>query len=138
VSDQAEILSRVQGAVAETLGIDPAEAQPDQRFFGDLGAESIDWLDLTFRLERQFAVRIPGVGNFSGVATDADGRFTAAGLADLRSFMPASLLNRIRERVPLPTGAELAEEITVDDIVSIVRLAVDSKTGVTSASQTPA
>ena len=44
-----------------------------QRFFADLGAESIDWLDLTFRLERQFAVRIPGISSFAGVETDADG-----------------------------------------------------------------
>jgi acyl carrier protein len=138
VSDRAEILSHVQEAVAETLGIDATEAQPDQRLFADLGAESIDWLDLTFRLERQFAVRIPGIGNFSGVATDAEGRFTAAGLADLRAFMPAPLLNRIEEQVPLPTGADLAEEISVDDIVGMVQLAVDSKKGVTSASQTPA
>jgi acyl carrier protein len=133
VSDRAEILSRVQESVAETLGIDPGDAQPAQRFFPDLGAESIDWLDLTFRLERQFAVRIPGIGSFAGAETDADGRFTPTGVAALRSFVPSSLLDRIQDRVPLPTGAELAEEITVDDIVGMVQLAVDSKNAMTSA-----
>ncbi len=36
MSDHAEILSRVQEAVGETLGIDPADAQPAERFFADL------------------------------------------------------------------------------------------------------
>ncbi len=133
MSDHAEILKRVQEAVAETLGIDPDDAQPDQRFFADLGAESIDWLDLTFRLEKQFAVRIPGIGSFSGVETDADGRFTAAGLTDLRSCVPACLLDRIQDRVPRPTGAELAEEITVADLAGMVQLAADLKKAVPSA-----
>jgi acyl carrier protein len=133
VSDHAEILSRVQEAVGETLGIDPADAQPAERFFADLGAESIDWLDLTFRLERQFAVRIPGISSFAGVETDADGRFTAAGLTALQSCVPASLLDRIQDRVPRPTGAELADEITVADLAGMVQLAEELKKAVPSA-----
>jgi acyl carrier protein len=121
-----KILSRVRVAVAETLSIEVEEAQPDQRFFGDLDAESIDWLDLTFRIERDLKARLPGLGSFEGIATDADGRFTPEGMTAVRGFMPRSLVERWDDAAP-PTAKELAEEITVGDIAGMVELALESK-----------
>jgi acyl carrier protein len=124
-----EIRERVRIKVAESLDLDLSEVMTTQRFFTDMGAESIEWLDLSFRLDKEFGARIPGVGNFAGGATDAEGHFTAAGLESLRAFLPASLIDRVKERNPLPTPKELAEEITVSDIAGMVVLALEAKQG---------
>jgi acyl carrier protein len=126
MSNPEPIVSRVRTAVAETLDMGPEEAQPAQRFFSDLGAESIDWLDLTFRVEREFKVRLPGLGEFEGVPTNADGRFTPAGLEALGDFLPRSLLDRFRDQARVPTAHELAAEITVNDIAGMVALSLES------------
>jgi hypothetical protein len=61
---------------------------------GDLGAESIDFLDIVFRLEREFAIRIPRGELFSELLFQdvtkilEDGHVTDAGLAVLRSKLP--------------------------------------------------
>lgn len=125
--DYDTILERLRVAVAETLSIEPEEAEPAQRFFADLGAESIDWLDLSFRVERDWKVRLPGLGSFDGIATDAEGRFVSSGMDVLREFMPASLLDRLGSRESLPTAKELAEEITIADIAGMVVLALQAK-----------
>jgi len=109
------------------LSIEPDDAEPAQRFFTDLGAESIDWLDLSFRVERDLGVRLPGLGSFEGIATDAEGRFTPSGLEALGEFMPRALLDRLSARIARPTAKELAEEITVDDIAGMVEVALGSK-----------
>jgi acyl carrier protein len=127
------ILERVRVAVAETLSIEPEAAAPNQRFFADLGAESIDWLDLSFRIERDYKVRLPGLGSFDGIATDGEGRFTSSGMEDLCELMPGSLLNRLSGRVAPPTAKELADEITVADIAGMVVLALESKQGAHSS-----
>jgi acyl carrier protein len=131
--DIDEILPRVQQAVADTLCIDLEEAAPATRFFTDIDGESIEWLDLSFRLDKEFGVRIPGLGNYAGIATDDEGRFTAGGIAALRVFMPASLLDRIQTRVPMPTAKELAAEITISDIAGMVQMALESKSARQSA-----
>jgi acyl carrier protein len=122
-----EILGRVQAAVAETMGLDLDAVTPSQRFFRDIDAESIEWLDLSFRLDKEFGIRIPGIGNYAGIETDAEGRFTPRGIAAMRAFMPASLLDRLHDRRPLPTAKELADEITVTDIANMVQMALESK-----------
>jgi acyl carrier protein len=127
-----EILSRVNPAVAESLGIEVDEILPSQTFFGDLGGASIEWLDLSFRLDKEFGLRLPGLGSLGGIETDAEGRFTTNGFASLRSFMPASLIDRVKDRSPAATAKELVEAITVDDIAGMVELALESKKAVTS------
>ena len=128
-----EILERVRIKVAESLGLDVSEVEPSQRFFTDINGESIEWLDLSFRLDREFGVRIPGVGNFSGGQTDAEGHLTPDGLKALRAFLPATLVGRVDDRNPLPTAKELAEEITVSDIADMVEMAIESKKAVRSS-----
>jgi acyl carrier protein len=132
VSDPENILSRVTAAVAESLAIDPSEVESSQRFFVDIGGESIEWLDLSFRLDKEFGVRIPGIGNFTGAETDDEGRFTPAGIAALRAFLPESLISRVRDVVPSPTAKELAAEITVADIAGMVAMALGAKKAVPS------
>ena len=69
-------------------------SSPPRPSQGDLGAESIDFLDITFRLEREFGIKIPSGELFPDQASEnvpaftRDGRLTDEGLAALRSHMP--------------------------------------------------
>ena len=49
-----EIYSKVQGVLVDALGVDEEEVKPDSTLKEDLGAESIDFLDIVFRLEKAF------------------------------------------------------------------------------------
>src|SRR5262249_24909917 len=56
---QEEIYTRVTSTIVEALNVDEEEIQPTATLQGDLGAESIDFLDIVFRLEREFGIKIP-------------------------------------------------------------------------------
>lgn len=56
--DEHEILHELRRMLAEVLGLDPEVVTPEARIMDDLAAESIDLLDLRFRLERSFGVRM--------------------------------------------------------------------------------
>src|SRR5207237_513794 len=70
------------------------EISPDSTLQGDLGAESIDFLDIVFRLEREFGIKIPRGELFPESIFQGDpefvqnGKVTEKGLAELRSKMP--------------------------------------------------
>ena len=57
-----EVWSKVQDAFAVALGLEEDEVVPDARLIEDLGAESLDFLDIVFRLERSFNIKIPRGG----------------------------------------------------------------------------
>ncbi|HVB39903.1 MAG TPA: phosphopantetheine-binding protein, partial [Terriglobales bacterium] len=57
-----EILATVQGAIAEVLGREADEVTPTSSLMNDLNAESLDFLDLLFRLESAFGIKIPRGG----------------------------------------------------------------------------
>ena len=54
-----EIFEKVQAALVDALGVDDDEVTPEATMVGDLGAESIDFLDIVFRLEKAFSIKIP-------------------------------------------------------------------------------
>ena len=54
-----EIFEKVQTALIDALGVDDDEVVPGATLVGDLGAESIDFLDIVFRLEKAFGISIP-------------------------------------------------------------------------------
>ena len=54
-----EIYDKIKVALVDALGVDDDEIQPDATLVGDLGAESIDFLDIVFRLEKSFEIKIP-------------------------------------------------------------------------------
>jgi acyl carrier protein len=89
-----EIQDRVARVLAETLYADEADVKPEATLQGDLGAESIDFLDIAFRLEREFGIRIPPDELFPNSILDGnpafvqDGRVTDQGMAELRSSLP--------------------------------------------------
>ncbi len=87
-----EVFSKVQGALVDALGVDEDEVTPEARLVGDLGAESIDFLDIVFRLEKAFDIKIPRGELFpEDILTNAqyvqNGRVTPEGLEQLKTRM---------------------------------------------------
>jgi acyl carrier protein len=87
---QEEIYRKVSATLVEALNVDEDEVTPGATLQGDLGAESIDFLDIVFRLEREFGIAIPRGELFSGQG------FLLMGRSKRRSRTGAS----IRERPP--------------------------------------
>ena len=56
---EAEVFKKVQETLMDALGVDDDQVKPDATLTGDLGAESIDFLDIVFRLEKAFDIKIP-------------------------------------------------------------------------------
>lgn len=89
-----EIYPTVAKTIADALGCELDEVKPDASLIEDLGAESIDFLDLVFRLERAFKVKIPrgkiiedARGDLPEAQFEQKGVVTDAGLARLREFL---------------------------------------------------
>src|ERR1700747_2709741 len=91
---QDEIYSNVSATLSDALNVDEEDVKPTSTLQGDLGAESIDFLDIVFRLEREFGIKIPRGELFpeSIFAGDPEfvqnGRVTDKGLQELRARMP--------------------------------------------------
>ncbi len=88
-----EILEKVTETLVDALGVDDDEVTEEATLVDDLGAESIDFLDIVFRLEKNFSVKIPRGELFpENLTADssliADGKVTEAGVATLREKMP--------------------------------------------------
>jgi len=93
----------VAETIADALGCDLDEVKPDASLIDDLGAESIDFLDMVFRLERAFKVKIPRgkiVENARGTLTEAEfeqkGLVTDVGLSQLKSYLSEVPAERFR------------------------------------------
>src|ERR1700689_4659998 len=97
-----EIYKKVQGVLVDALGVDEEEVTPKATLREDLGAESIDALDIVFRLEKAFTTdptkpfKIPRGELFpedlESMKNDPnfvqDGKITAPGMAELKKRMP--------------------------------------------------
>src|SRR6516165_12700396 len=91
---QEEIYTKVSATLVEALNVEEGEIKPTARLQSDLGAESIDFLDIVFRLEREFGIKIPRGELFFEQVFELsaeivqDGQVTVEGLAALRAQMP--------------------------------------------------
>ncbi|MBL8746261.1 MAG: acyl carrier protein [Phycisphaerae bacterium] len=88
-----EILEKIRAVLVDALGVDDDEVTEAARLTTDLGAESIDFLDITFKLEQAFGIKIPQGELFpDSTAQDPkfiqDGKVTEAGLAEMRRKLP--------------------------------------------------
>src|SRR5260221_5515902 len=93
MATKEEVFSKVQTALVDALGVDEEEVTPSAKLVGDLGAESIDFLDIVFRLEKGFDIKIPRGELFpEDILTNAqyvqNGKVTAEGLTQLNQRMP--------------------------------------------------
>lgn len=116
MTPREEIASRVARIVAEALDQPVEKVTPDASLVDDLGAESIDFLDIVFRLESAFGLKIPEdevwQGAFEGVGEDAE--LLASRLAELKARRPGFRWDRFPAR---PTKADLPRLITVTTVV---------------------
>jgi acyl carrier protein len=96
------ILPAIQHILADCLGVEIEEAVPEASFFDDLGGESIDVLDLSFRCEKQFGIKPPFQQMTSADASyvDESGRFTPTARARLQSRFPWLDGNRLAATTP--------------------------------------
>lgn len=91
---QDEIFEKVKATLIDALNADDDAVTPAARLQADLGAESIDFLDIVFRLEREFGIKIPRGELFpesvfqGDPSLVADGVVTPKGLDELRKAMP--------------------------------------------------
>ena len=117
-----EVFEKIRVALTEALGVDDDEVTPEAKLVGDMGAESIDFLDIVFRLEKSFDIKIPRGELFpEDVLTDPkyvqDGRVTEKGLAQLRERMPFANLDGFAEN---PVVQDFGNVLTVVDMCRFV------------------
>jgi len=92
--DEEAVYKRVVEEFCEALGLDEDEIEPDSTVIDDLGAESLDFLDIAFRLERAFGVKVPrgeiqrSAEAGSDEEFEVEGKLTEAGAVALRVAMP--------------------------------------------------
>ena len=117
-----EIFDKIRNALVEALGVDEDEVTPEATLVGDLGAESSDFLDIVFRLEKVFDIKIPRGELFpEDVLTNAkyvaDGRVTEEGLAELRKRMPFANLSEFEKN---PVVQDFGNLLTVADMCRFI------------------
>src|SRR3954471_21079281 len=118
-----EIYKKVQAVLVDALGVDEDEVTPDSVIRDDLGAESIDFLDIMFRLEKTFGIKIPkGELMPENLANDpnivANGVVTPAGIAMLKDKMPHSNFDEFEKD---PKFDNMSKLFTVNAIVNYVQ-----------------
>ena len=94
-----EVFEKVREVLEEALGVDEDEVTPEATLGGDLGAESIDYLDIVFRLEKAFGIKISQAELMAdNVLSDPqyvqDGKVTDLGMDELRKQLPHADLDK--------------------------------------------
>jgi acyl carrier protein len=123
-----EIFEKVRDVLTEALGVDDDEVTPEATLREDLGAESIDYLDIVFQLENAFSIKIPKGELFPDDIQNnpdyVDGdRLTEAGLARLKDAMPHADLTEFEKN---PVLTNLGDVFTVDMLVNYVSSKVEA------------
>ena len=125
-----DIFDKVRKTLVEALSVDDDQVTPTARLKGDLGAESIDFLDIVFRLEKQFGVTIPREELFPESVFQGDaafvsgGKVTARGLEELEKQMPYADLAEFKKDPRLDKVEDL---FTVELIVRYLESKVAAK-----------
>lgn len=117
-----EVFEKVKDVLTDALGVDDDEVSPQATLQGDLGAESIDFLDIVFRLEKAFSIKIPKgelfpdeiMNNPEYVQGD---RMTTAGLSRLKAAMPHADFSQFESE---PLVSKMPDLFTVNTIVNYV------------------
>ena len=117
-----EIFAKVQSALEDALGVDDDEVTMEATLVGDLGAESIDFLDIVFKLEKAFDIQIPREElSPEDILTNSqyvqDGVVTADGLAELKKRMPWADLSDFEAE---PKVQNFSNLLTVGDLCRYV------------------
>jgi len=118
-----EIFDEVKGIMVDALGADDEEVTQQATLMGDLGAESIDFLDIVFRLEKAFDIKIPREELFpaESVMSNSEfvnnGKLTEKGLEELKNRMPHTDFSEFASD---PDINKIGDLFTVGSIVNFV------------------
>ena len=118
-----EVFEEVKEVLVDALGLDDDEVTAEATLMGDLGAESIDFLDIIFRLEKAFDIKVPREELFPAEAVlnnpefVSGGMLTEKGLAELKDKMPHTDLTEFEKD---PNVNNIADLFTVDAVVNFV------------------
>ena len=123
--NSVDIESKVKSIIADSLCVDLNEVNLKSNLMKDLGAESIDFLDIMFRLEKEFGIKIPqreveqnARGGLSPEEFEVDSILQEKGAQRLRELLPEIPANEIRAGMSL---RELPMTFTVEVFVNIVK-----------------
>src|SRR5438445_5529514 len=122
--NQEEIYTKVSATLVEALNVDEDEIKPSATLQGDLGDESIDFLDIVFRLEREFGIKIPRGELFPESIFQGDpefvqdGKVTDKGLSELKARMPFADLSSFEKN---PTVSAISDLFTVEMITRYIQ-----------------
>lgn len=133
-----EIFNKVKEIIIDVLVIDEDKVQLTSRLIADLGAESIDFLDLVFQLEKEFSIKIPrgqleknARGDLAEAEFEQNGVLTEKGLIALKNYLsevPQEYFKSTMKTNEIPTL------FTVETFCKLVALALKAKAEVTTAS----
>ncbi|MEE8169119.1 MAG: acyl carrier protein [Phycisphaerae bacterium] len=118
-----EVFTKVKEVLVDALGVNDEDVTDQAKVMADLGAESIDILDIAFRLEKQFNIKIPRGELFlpDDILNNPDyvdaGKMTSKGLEKLREAMPHANLAEFEKN---PDINDMTNLFTVDLIVNYV------------------
>lgn len=119
-----EVYPRVAAMIADALGREPGEVLLHSRLIDDLQAESIDFLDIVFRLERAFKVKIPrgkiveqARGDLSEAEFEHKGTLTEAGRQRLQQYLSEVPADRFKPRMKV---ADVPLLFTVETFCKLV------------------
>jgi acyl carrier protein len=135
MSASEEIYGKVARVLVEALNVDEDDLTPTATLQGDLGAESIDFLDIVFRLEREFGIKVPQGELFPESVFQGDpdlvreGQVTDQGMGELRSRMPYADLGAFDQDRRLSAVTDL---FTVDLITRYIMWKLGQSVGVGS------
>jgi acyl carrier protein len=122
MSVNEETYAKVSEVLIDALGVEDDEVTPEATMIGDLGAESIDFLDIVFKLEQAFGISIDREELFpDDILTSSeflkDGKVTPEGVAKLKERMPFANLDKFEEN---PVVQDFANLLTVQDLCRFV------------------
>lgn len=128
MSSADNIFEQVRGTLIDALGVDDSEVTPDASLTRDLGAESIDFLDIVFRLEKAFDIKIPRGDLFpENVLTDpdfvADGKVSDKGIDELRKRLPHADVDKFAEN---PNVQDIGDLFTVEMITRYITQKIEA------------
>jgi acyl carrier protein len=118
-----DIFQEVQEILVDALGVDDDEVTLEATLMGDLGAESIDFLDIVFRLEKAFSIKIPREELFpaeslmSNPDFVSNGKLTEKGLNEIREKLPHTDLTEFEKN---PDLNKLGNLFTVNAIINFI------------------
>ncbi len=125
---QDEVYAKVQEVLVDALGLDEDEVTPQAKLVADLGAESIDFLDMVFQLEKAFGIKIEQNELFpDNVLNDpqyvVDGKVTDTGLEELRQRLPHADLSGFEVSRNVD---DFSDVFTVDAIVKFIQAKLEA------------